>query len=445
MNNELLFTLINQNKYTEARKTLIQMQAADIAFLFESLNEHNLLVTFRILPKDLAANVFPHLPQNIQQYIIESSKDSEIQSIIGQLFFDDAIDFIEEMPANVVQKILTNTNEETRKLINQFLNYNEYSAGSLMTIEYVSLKKEMTVSEAIQLIKKTAIDKETIDTCYVLDNKRILVGSLTLRKLILSEESALIKDIMRTDINSLNTNDDQEVVASLFKKYDYVVMPVVDSEQRLVGIVTVDDVIDAIVQENTEDLQKMAAMYPSEKKYLTTKAITLAKHRLPWLLFLMISATFTGGIIRQYENALQSVMILASFIPMLMDTGGNAGSQAATLVIRGMALEEIKTGDIFKILWKELQVSFLIGSALAIVNFIRIYFFDDVGLAVATTVCITLFFTVMLAKNIGGILPVIAKKLKLDPAIMASPIITTVVDAGALILYFKTASFLLNI
>lgn len=442
---EKLFSLIEQSKYPEARQIMINMNAVDIAKFLEEIDQQKLLVTFRILPKDLAAYVFPHLPYELQQYIIESSTDTEIKSILDELFFDDTIDFIEEMPANVVKKILANTNEETRKLINMFLNYPENSAGSLMTIEYVDLIKEMTVAQAIKHIKETGIDKETIETCFVLDSNRILVGYTTLRKLILSDESAIIKDIMVTDVIALNTHDDQEEVVTLFKKYDYLVMPVVDSEHRLVGIVTIDDVIDVIDQENTEDLQKMAAMHPSEKEYLKTDAFTLAKHRFPWLLILMISATFTGGIIRKYENALQSVMVLASFIPMLMDTGGNAGSQSSTLVIRGMALGEIKLSDAVKVLWKELQVSFLVGASLAIVNFIRLYAFEKVDFLIAITVCITLFFTVMLAKIVGGILPLAAKKLRLDPAIMASPIITTIVDAVALLLYFSIATRLLGI
>lgn len=442
---ELLLSLIEENKYTQLRQELILMNEVDIAIFFEKIDQNKLLLVFRILPKDLAVDVFPHLPNDIQQYIIESSSDKEIKLILDQLFLDDAIDFIEEMPSNLAKKILINTNVETRKLINKFLKYPENSAGSLMTIEYVDLKKDMTVSQAISHIKEIAIDKETIDTCYVIDSSRILVGYITLRKLILSNESTLINDLMVSNAIALRTYDDQEEVASLFKKYDYTVMPVVDSENRLVGIVTVDDVIDTIDQENTEDFQKMAAMQPSEEKYLKTNAFTWAKHRFPWLLFLMISATFTGGIIRKYENALQSVMILASFIPMLMDTGGNAGSQSSTLIIRGIALGEIKTSDTFKILWKELKIGILVGFALAIVNFIRIYFFDSVGIKVAITVCVTLFFTVILAKIIGGILPIAAKKIKLDPAIMASPIITTIVDAGSLILFFTIATLLLDI
>lgn len=445
MLDETLFTLIEAGNYPEARNIIVNMNAVDIAKFLEEIDRPKLLVTFRILPKELAANVFPHLPFELQQYIIESSTDVEIKSILDDLFFDDAIDFIEEMPANVVKKILANTNEETRKLINLFLNYPEDSAGSLMTIEYVDLVKGMTVSQAIAHIKETGIDKETIETCYVLDRNRILVGYTTLRKLILSHESDIINNIMVSDVISLSTHDDQEEVAQLFKKYDYLVMPVVDSEHRLVGIVTIDDVIDVIDQENTEDLQKMAAMHPSEKEYLKTDALTLAKHRFPWLLILMISAAFTGGIIRQYENALQSVMVLASFIPMLMDTGGNSGSQSSTLVIRGMALGEIQLSDALKVLWKELQVSFLVGSSLAIVNFIRIYLLEKVDLRISITVCLTLFFTVILAKVVGGILPLAAKKLKLDPAIMASPIITTIVDAVALMLYFTIATSLLNI
>ncbi|HZK19986.1 MAG TPA: magnesium transporter [Treponemataceae bacterium] len=440
-----LFDLIEQNNYAKIRQEIVSMKAVDIATFFEEINHNTLLLIFRILPKDLAVDVFSYLPNDLQKYIIESSSDEEIKTILDKLFFDDTIDFIEEMPANIVKKILLNTNEETRKLINQFLAYSEYSAGSLMTIEYVDLSKEMTVGQALQRIKKTAIDKKTIETCYVLDDNRILVGITTLRKLILSEESALVKDIMISDFIVLNTNDHQEEVATLFKKYDYVVMPVVDSENRLVGIVTVDDVIDAIDQENTEDFQKMAAMQPSEKKYLKTNAFVLAKHRFPWLLFLMLSATFTGGIIMRYENALQSVLILTSFIPMLMDTGGNAGSQSSTLIIRGIALGEIRTRDTLKVLWKELQVSFLLGFILGLVNFIRIYLVKKVSLGVSITVCVTLFFTIIMAKTIGGILPILAKKIKLDPALMASPIITTIVDAGSLMLYFFIATKLLRL
>lgn len=314
-----------------------------------------------------------------------------------------------------------------------------------MTIEYVDLRKEMTVGQAIKHIKETGIDKETIDTCYVMDSNRVLEGVISIRKLILNDDSTELKDIMDTDVIYVNTLDDQEDVAGLFKKYGFLVMPVVDNERRLVGIVTIDDILDVIDQENTEDFQRMAAMEPSDKDYLSTNALVLAKHRLPWLLILMISATFTGGIIKKYDNALQSLMILASFIPMIMDTGGNSGSQSSTLVIRGLALGELKPNDLLKVLWKELCVSTIVGIILSFVNFLRIYYIEKAELLVSVTVSFTLFLTVILAKVVGGVLPIIAKRLKMDPAIMAGPLITTIVDAVALIIYFTTASWLLGI
>ena len=440
-----ILELIEQGKYAEVRKEIINMNVVDIAQLFEGIDKHKLLIIFRILPKEIAAGVFSYIPYELQRYIIESITDTEIKSILDELFFDDTIDFLEEMPSNVVKKVLKNTDEKTRKLINQFLNYPEDSAGSIMTIEYVDLKKEMTVKQALQHIKETGIDKETIDTCYVTDNNRILEGVISIRKLILSEDALKVEDIMEKDVIYVNTHDDQEKIALLFKKYDLISMPVVDNERRLVGIVTIDDVVDIIDQENTEDLQKMAAMQPSEKEYLKTNALELAKHRITWLLILMISATFTGNIIRKFNEVLQSVVVLASFIPMLMDTGGNAGSQSSTLIIRGLALGEVTLKDIFKVIWKELQVSFLVGIVLSTVNFVRIYYLEKTDLFISITVCITLFFTVLLAKIIGGILPIIAKKCKVDPAIMASPLITTIVDAITLTIYFTTAEWILGI
>ncbi|HOM02235.1 MAG TPA: magnesium transporter [Acetivibrio sp.] len=442
---EMILNLIEQGKYAEVRNKIADMNVVDIAQLFEEMDKQKLLVIFRILPKDIAAGVFSYISYELQKYIIESITDIEIRNIIDELFFDDAIDFLEEMPSNIVKKVLENTDETTRKLINQFLNYPENSAGSIMTIEYVDLKKEMTVKQALQHIKETGIDKETIDTCYILDDSRKLEGVTSIRKLILSDESVVIKDIMETDVIYVNTHDHQEEIALLFKKYDFLSMPVVDNERRLVGIVTIDDIIDVIEQENTEDFQKMAAMEPSEKEYLKTNALALAKHRITWLLVLMISATFTGNIIKKFDEVLQTVVVLASFIPMLMDTGGNAGSQSSALVIRGLALGEIRTRDALKVLWKEIQVSCLVGIVLTSVNFVRIYFFEKAELLVAVTVCVTLFFTVVLAKIIGGILPIMAKKLKLDPAIMAGPLITTVVDAVALTIYFSIATWLLGI
>jgi magnesium transporter len=442
---EKIFELIEQGKYAQLKEEIISMNVVDIALLFEEIESHKILVVFRILPKEIASGVFTHMSNELQQYIIESITDREIGNIIEELFLDDTVDFLEEMPANVVKRVLINADSDTRNLINQFLDYPDDSAGSIMTIEYVDLKKEMTVKQAIERIKDTGIDKETIDTCYVTDHNRVLEGIINIRKLILSDELEIVKDIMETDVKRIFTHDNREEIVALFKKYDYFVMPVVDNENRLVGIVTMDDILDIIDQENTEDFQRMAAMQPSEKEYLKTNAFSLARHRIPWLLVLMISATFTGKIIRRYDDALQSVMILASFIPMLMDTGGNAGSQSSTLIIRGLALGEIRIVDFFKVFWKELQVSFIAGVTLAVVNFFRVYFFEKADLLVSLTVCTTLFFVVILAKIVGGLLPLIAKKLKIDPAIMASPLITTIVDAIALIIYFTTATWLLKI
>jgi len=442
---EELLTLIEQGKYANVRKEIVEMNEVDIAQFLEELDKQKLLVVFRILPKDIASGVFSYISNDLQKYIIESISDREIKNIIDELFLDDTIAFLEEMPSNIVKKVLKNTDEETRKLINQFLNYPENSAGSIMTIEFVDLKKEMTVKEALEHIKYTGVDKETINNCYVIDNNRILEGVISIRKLILSEDSVLVKDIMEKDVVYINTHDDQEKMASLFKKYDFLSMPVVDNECRLVGIVTIDDVLDVIEQANTEDIQKMAAVKPSEEKYLKTNVLVLARHRITWLLILMVSATFTGSIIRKFDDVLQSVVVLASFIPMLMDTSGNAGSQSSALVIRGLALGEISLKDALKVLWKEIRVGCLVGLALSTVNFMRIYYLEKVGFMVSLTVSITLLITVILAKIVGGTLPILAKKIKLDPAIMAGPLITTIVDAVALSIYFTTATMLLGI
>ena len=440
-----VINLIEQGKFAEIKNQLVEMNVVDVAYLIEGLDKQKMLVVFRILPKDISAGVFSYISTDLQRYIVESISGAEIKNILDQLFLDDAIDFIEEMPSNVVKKVLKNTDDDTRKLINQFLKYPEDSAGSIMTIEFVDLKREMTVKQAIRHIKETGVDRETIDTCYIIDEERRLEGVISIRKLILSEDSAIVKDIMETNPIYVNTHDDREKTASLFKKYDLLTMPVVDNERRLVGIVTADDIIDVISQENTEDFQKMAAMVPSEEEYLKTSAFTLAKHRVSWLLILMISASLTGGIIRKYDNILQSTVLLASFIPMLMDTGGNAGTQSSTLIIRGIALGEISLRDVFKVLWKEFRVSCIAGFVLSSLNFLRIYFLEKTDLLISLTVCITLFFVVIIAKLLGGLLPIIAKKLKADPAIMASPLITTIVDAVALTTYFAMATWLLNI
>ncbi len=437
--------LINENKVQDIRKELLEMNIVDIANVLEEVDKPKLVMIFRILPKDIAAGVFAYIPAELQQHLVESITDKEIKSIIDELFLDDAVDFIEEMPSNIVKKVLKNTNENLRAQINHLLNYPEHSAGSIMTVEYVDLKREMTVSEAIQYIKRSGVDKETIYTSYVIDDNRKLEGVVSIRKLILSDETTRINDILHDDVISVKTTDDQENIAHLFKKYDLSTMPVVDNENRLVGIITVDDIVDIIDQENTEDIQKMAAIEPSEEEYLKTGVFKLAKHRIMWLLILMLSATFTGNIIKRFEDVLQSVVVLTAFIPMLMDTGGNAGSQSSTLIIRGMALGEISMRDAFKVFWKELRVSIVVGIILALVNFLRIYYLEGVGVLVSITVCLTLFLTVLLAKVVGGLLPIAAKGLKLDPAIMASPLITTIVDAISLIIYFEMARVFLGV
>ncbi|GAA0782336.1 magnesium transporter [Hathewaya limosa] len=442
---EKVLELLKSNRLVEARDELINKNVVDIAQLLEEVESNELLIIFRILPKDIASEVFSHIPSEQKKYIIESITDREISGIMDELFLDDTVDFIEEMPATVVKRVLKNTDEHKRKLINQYLRYPENSAGSIMTIEYVDLKKEMTVRQAINYIKETGVNKETINICYVIDNNRELDGIVSIRDLILSDEEAKLEDIMYTNIIYVNTLDDQEEVAALFRKYDFISMPVVDKEKRLVGIITIDDVVDIIEEENTEDFHKMAAIEPSEEPYLKTGVFKLAKHRIIWLLVLMISATFTGNIIKKFNDVLQSVVVLAAFIPMLMDTGGNAGSQSSTLVIRGLALGEIELKDIFKVVWKELRVSLIVGIVLSLANFVRIYYLEGTSFKIAVTVSISLVSTVILAKVVGGVLPIIAKKFKLDPAIMASPLITTIVDAFALIIYFTTATILLGI
>lgn len=442
---EEILKLMDENRYKEIREIISEMNIVDIAELLMELDKAKLLILFRILPKEIAADVFSYVSIELQQYIIESITDKEIANIVNDLFLDDAVDFLEEMPSNVVKKVLKNADEETRKLINQFFIYPEYSAGSVMTIEFVDLKKQMTVKEALDHIRATGMDKETINTCYVIDNTRKLEGVISIRKLILADENTIVGDIMNEDVICAHTLDDQETAADLFKKYDLTVLPVVDNEHRLVGIVTIDDIVDIIEQENTEDLHKMAAMQPLEEEYLKTSPIVLAKHRIVWLLVLMISATFAGNIIKKYNELLQSVVVLTAFIPMIMDTGGNAGSQASTLIIRGMALGEIKTSDALKVFIKEIQVGLIAGFILALVNFARLVFLEHIDITIAAMVCISLLLTVIIAKMIGSTLPIAAKKMRLDPAIMAGPLITTIVDALALSVYFMIASKFLNI
>ena len=436
---------LEKNLLLEVKNKLILLNPIDIASILETLSKENTLKAFRILSKDLASEVFSYLSSEKQQEIIESSSDEELKRIIDDMFLDDTVDLIEEMPAGVVAKILKNTSVENRKLINQFLKYPEDSAGSIMTVEYVSLKNDMNVKESLERIRAKGIKNETINDCFVIDKERKLVGTLPIRELIINQEETLIKNIMTDNFEKVQADTDREFVADLFRRYDLSTMAVVDTENRLVGIITIDDIVDVIDQENTEDFQKMAAMEPSDKEYLKESVFALAKHRILWLLILMISATATGTIIRRYEDTLQSVVVLAAFIPMLMDTGGNAGSQSSTLIIRGLALGEIKTKDVWKILWKEFRVSIIVGITLAIVNFLRILYFDKIGFTMTLEGSLSLFATVVIAKVVGGILPIAAKKLKLDPAIMASPLITTIVDACALVIYFTMATALLHI
>lgn len=442
---ELIEELIEAKNYIKVKAVLSEMNDVDVAEVIKPYDPQMTLLLFRMLPKDLAVEVFAQFTPGQQLSIVNSVTDKELKGIIDELFFDDMIDLIEEMPANIVSKILKYAGEEERKLINEFLKYPADSAGSLMTIEYVELKESMTVKEAMDHIKEIGLNKETIYTCYITDKKRTLEGFVSLRTLVVSDENLKVADIMETDLMKVNTHDDQEEVANIFRKYGFLALPVVDKENRLIGIITVDDIMDVITQETAEDFQIMAAMSPSEEEYLDAKIWKLALNRLPWLLLLMISATFTGRIMGKYESILTSVAVLGTFVPMLMDTGGNAGSQSSTLIIRGLAIGDIRTGDWFRVLLKEFSVSLTIGIILSLTNFFRLLVIERVGVLMAATVSITLLITVMLSKVIGGTLPIIAKKVKLDPAIMAGPLITTIVDAVSLMVYFAIATAMLGL
>lgn len=442
---EDLLRLLNEKKYSQLKEILSEMNEVNVAELFEDLDSKQLILLFRMLPKDLAAEVFANFEKEKQWEIINLITDKEIKEIVEELFFDDIIDLIDEMPANVVQKVIRFSNADERKLINQFLNYPDDSAGSLMTIEFVHLHKEDTVKQALEHIRETGLEKETVYTCYVTDKSRRLEGIVSLRKIVISPDDTLIDDIMDTDVVSVRTHDDQETVAQLFQKYGFIALPVVDNEDRLTGIITVDDVMDIMEQEATEDFQLMAAMSPEETPYLETSVWRLSMNRLPWLLLLMISATFSGAIMMHYEELLAQVAILTAFIPMLMDTGGNTGSQASTLVIRGLATGELEVQDWYRVLWKELRVSLLVGCALAVVNLVRMLVFTKTSVEVSATVSLTMILCVVIAKLVGGILPMIAKRLKLDPAIMAGPLITTLVDGISLFVYFNIARSIMRL
>ena len=443
MRDERILELIEQKKYIDLKKELPEMNEVDISEIIEELDHATSLLVFRILPKDIAVEVFAHFSAEKQAEIINSVSDKELKFILDELFFDDMIDLIEEMPANIVNKILSNSSHEERVLINQFLKYPAHSAGSLMTIEYVELKKRMTVKEALDHIKETGLSKETIYTCYVTDNNKKLKGIVSLRNLVVADTDRLIEDIFHEDIIYVETHDDQETVANTFRKYGFMALPVVDKEHRLTGIITFDDIMTVMEDEATEDLQRMAAMVPSEASYLNSGVFELAKMRLPWLLILMLGASITGSIITKFENLLSTYVVLTIFIPMLMNTGGNSGNQSSTLIIRGLATEDVSLNDAGKVLWKEFRISLVVGIILATVNFAKNMVIDRVGLTVSLTVSVTVALIVILAKMVGGILPLLAKKLKLDPAIMAGPLITTLVDGLALMVYFGIASVLL--
>lgn len=435
--------LANSKKYAAVRDVLETMHPADIAAMFDECEKTTVPLLFRLLPKETAAETFVEMEEDAQEFLIQSFSDSELKEVVDELYMDDAVDLAQEMPANVVKRILRQADPEMRKMINEILKYPEDSAGSIMTTEYVSLRPNMTVEDAIKRIRRTGVDKETINTCYVTEDDRHLLGYVTVRGLLLAEEDALMRDIMHAEVISALTTEDRETVALNFTKYDLSAMPVVDEENRLVGIVTVDDVMDVLQEETTEDIEKMAAITPSDKPYLKTDVVETYKSRIPWLLILMISATFTGMIITHFESALAAQITLVACIPMLMDTGGNCGSQASVSVIRGISLGEIEFADLVRVVWKEIRVAFMCGITLAVANFVKLLLIDGVSAVVGAVICITLLLEVMVAKIVGCTLPMVANKLGFDPAVMASPFITTIVDALSLFIYFEIASIIL--
>lgn len=446
-----LIALIEQKKFNSVKDILITMNCADIAALFDEIPELVMPKIFRLLPKELAAETFVEMDSDAQELLIKGFSDRELNDVVNELYVDDAVDIVEEMPANVVKRILSQASPDMRKEINELLKYPEDSAGSVMTTEFVDFKADITVKQALETIHRVGIDKETVNTCYVTDRGRILNGIVSLRSLVLSEPETLISEIMETNVISVTTDVDKESVALMFNKYDFIALPVVDGENRLVGIVTVDDALDVLQEEATEDIEKMAAISPTDKPYLKTGVFETSKARLPWLLLLMVSATFTGMIISSFETKLTLFPALISFIPMLMDTGGNSGSQSSVTIIRSISLGDIEFKDIFKVIWKELRVAVICSTALAAVSFIKIYLIDILLLKSSATVlddlivCLTLLCTVLIAKLVGCVLPMLAEKVGLDPAVMASPFITTIVDAFSLIIYFAFATMFLGL
>lgn len=442
---DAILTLLEQKQYRQLREKLAEENPADLAPLLEELGETARAVVFRLLSKDMAAETFVELESDTQTALIRSFSDAELKEIVDELYVDDAVDLIEEMPANVVRRILNQTDPDTRRAINEILKYPDDSAGSLMTVEYVSLRTGLTVADAFANIRRTGIDKETIYNCYVVDENRRLLGMVTAKSLMLADSEDIIDDLTERDVQTVSTLEDKEDVAKKFAKYDLLAIPVVDSENRLVGIVTVDDAIDVLEEEATEDMEKMAAITPTDKPYLHTGVLETWTKRIPWLLLLMISATFTGKIIQSFENALAAQVVLTAFIPMLMDTAGNSGSQASVSVIRGLSLGDIAMGNVFRVMWKELRVALLCGVTLAVANFAKMMLLDGVAANVAGVVCLTLVVTVVFAKLVGSVLPILAKRVGFDPAVMAAPFITTIVDALSLLVYFKIAGVLLHL
>lgn len=443
--------LLEKRQFADLRDMLAELTPQDVAILLEEMPENNLPLLYRLLPKEQAAEAFVEMDGDNQELLIKAFSDRELKEVVDELYLDDTVDIVEEMPANVVRRILQQADPDTRKWINEILNYPKDSVGSIMTIEYVDLKGNLTVADAFARIRRIGVDKETIYTCYVTDQNRKLLGYVTAKALMLAEQSSLIEDIMEENVLYISTMDDKEDAMKMINRYDLLALPVVDGERRLVGIVTVDDAMDVMEDEATEDIEKMAALTPSERPYLKASVWSIWAQRIPWLMLLMVSATFTGTIINSFESSLAVVPVLTMFIPMLMDTGGNAGSQASVTIIRGMALGDIEMGDILRIVWKELRVSLLCGVALAAAGFLKIMLVDNlllhsgVTIAQSVVVCITLLGTVIAAKLVGCTLPVLARRLGFDPAVMASPFITTVVDAISLIIYFNVATSILRI
>ena len=446
---ETIKVLLDEKKYSTLRDILTTMKPFDIAAVFEELQDEKTPILFRILPKELAAETFVEMDEDTQEFLIHGFSDNGLKEVVDELFVDDAVDLIEEMPANVVKRILRQADKETRRQINELLKYPEDSAGSIMTTEFISLRPDMTAEMAIKRIRRTGVDKETIYTCYVNDDYNRLIGITTVKDLLLAEDDDLVKDMMEENVISVHTLDDQEEVARIFSDYDFLALPVVDNEQRIVGIVTIDDAIDVIREEATEDIEKMAAVLPSDKPYMRTSVWGIYKKRVPWLLVLMLSATFTSTIISAFDGMLASVIILSSFIPMITGSGGNAGSQASVSVIRALSLGEIEFKSMFKVLWKELRVAALCGLTLAAANFVKLMVFDLRGnenaVVIALVVSLTLVGTIIMAKIVGSSLPLLSSKIGLDPAVMANPLISTVCDSLSLLIYFGVASTLLEL